>query len=167
MVRRVGDSVVVARVHVYVRCPPWWGVWTCASVIFQKAARHVPRTPCVRDSARSQRKGQGEVEQWWSGLLGALAAGTSPSWVVAGALLRIRSHQREPFLLCWPLGGHPGLFSFRLIYDPFVSKPYPQTPSPVLTLLPRADTKIFLFPLEKSWEVCLWLPQSSTHLRAV
>lgn len=23
VVRRVGDSVVVARVHAYVRCPPW------------------------------------------------------------------------------------------------------------------------------------------------
>lgn len=71
----------------------------------------------------------------------------------------------EPSPLCWPFGGHPGLFSFPWIYDPFVLKPRPQAPSPLPILLPRADTRIFLFPLEKSWEVCLWLRQKRhTHL---
>lgn len=112
----------------------------------------------MRDLHLHRETAPGKVEQWWSGVLGTRAAGTSCSWVVAGALFRLGSHQ-SPTLSAGPFGGYPWLFSFPLIYDPFVLKPYSQAPSPLPSPLPRADTKIFLFPLEKSWEVCLWLQQ--------
>ena len=62
---------------------------------FQKAVGHRPGVPAGTPHPHEERA-PGEVEQWWAGLPGALAAGTSLSWVAAGALLKLGSHQSPP-----------------------------------------------------------------------
>lgn len=117
----------------------------------------------MRDLHLHRETAPGKVEQWWSGVLGTRAAGTSCSWVVAGALFRLGSHQ-SPTLSAGPFGGYPWLFSFPLIYDPFVLKPYSQAPSPLPSHCPEQTPKYFCFLWKNPGRSVYGCSREHTHL---